>query len=281
MQISSPLAAACLLLMAAYAGLSAQEIKPEIETDPWRVLGDGPEFARANRVTSDYLDAVRRSRPAGFQPQRAAISDRASLLAYQRQVRQAIQASFGEPLERTPLNAQLAGTLARDGYRVEKVIFESRPRNYVTANVYVPASGKEKFPAILCPVGHRGAGKACEDYQQFGAYFARRGFVVLCYDGPGQGERVQTYDPLIRRPFIHPGASEYFVTTEHGYLGSYAFLVSSFAPYLLWDGFALSITWSSGATSTRHGLPAAERPAEGHKPGSWPRSMNESASPFR
>src|SRR5262245_35097387 len=123
MQISSPLAAACLVLTASYAVLSAQEIKPDTETDPWRVLGDGPEFARAHRVTSDYLDAVRRSRPSDFQPQRAAISDRPSLLAYQRQVRQAIKASFGEPLLRTPLNSQLAGTLARNGYRVEKVIF--------------------------------------------------------------------------------------------------------------------------------------------------------------
>ena len=82
-----------------------------------------------------------------------------------------------------------------------------------------------------------GCGKACEDYQRFAAYFARRGFVVLCYDGPGQGERIQTFDFITRRPFVHPGTTEYFVTTEHGYLGSYAFLaMGSFARYLLWDG---------------------------------------------
>jgi cephalosporin-C deacetylase-like acetyl esterase len=170
-------------------------------------------------------------------PQRTAINDRSSLQSYQRAVRQAILTSLGYPLERTPLNVQLTGTLVRHGYRIEKVIFESRPRNYVTANVYVPASGQAPFPAILCPVGHWGAGKACEDYQRFAAYFASRGFVVLCYDGPGQGERVQTFDALTRRPFVHPGATEYFVTTEHGYLGSYAFLAGdSFARHLLWDG---------------------------------------------
>src|SRR5262249_45288481 len=182
--------------------------------------------------TSDYLDSVRRSRASDLRSRRTTISDWASLRSYQRAVRQAIVASFGPPQERTPLNGRLTGTLVRDGYRIEKVIFESRPRNYVTANVYVPASGQGRFPAILCPVGHWGAGKACEDYQRFAAYFARRGFVVLCYDGPGQGERVQTFDTLIRRPFVHAGTSEYFVTTEHGYLGSSAFLAANaFARY--------------------------------------------------
>ena len=31
----------------------------------------------------------------------------------------------------------------------------------------VPAGGAANFPALLCPVGHWGAGKACEDYQHF------------------------------------------------------------------------------------------------------------------
>ena len=40
--------------------------------------------------------------------------------------------------ERTPLNAKVAGRADRDGYRIEKVIFESRPRHYVTAILYLP-----------------------------------------------------------------------------------------------------------------------------------------------
>jgi cephalosporin-C deacetylase-like acetyl esterase len=200
-------------------------------------LRNGSEFAGANRVTSTYLDSMRRTAPRDDRPRRATISDRASLLSYQRAVRKTIVASLGPPVERTPLNARVTGTVVRAGYRIEKLVFESRPRYYVTANVYVPASGGAHFPALLCPVGHWGAGKACEDYQRFAAYFARRGFVVLCYDGPGQGERIQTFDHFLKRPSVHPGTTEYFVTTEHGYLGSFAFLAQgSFARYLLWDG---------------------------------------------
>jgi cephalosporin-C deacetylase-like acetyl esterase len=239
MKRSSALTGALLLpiLTATSAAVFAEDTQPDPASDPWLVLRKGSEFSGAHRVTSAYLESVRRGRPGVFQPQRTAISDGPRLLSYQRAVRQAILASFGPLPERTPLDAQLTGTVVREGYRIEKVVFESRPRNYVTANVYVPAGGPARFPALLCPVGHWGAGKACEDYQQFAAYFARRGFVVLCYDGPGQGERIQTFDTLIRRPSVHPGTTEYFVTTEHGYLGSYAFLaVNSFARYLLWDG---------------------------------------------
>ncbi len=237
MKISTALTGAILLLTATSAALFAEDTRPDPGSDPWLVLRNEPDFSSANRITSAYLDSLGRSRPLDSRAQRATISDRSSLLAYQRAVRQAILASFGQPPERTPLNAQVTGTVVREGYRVENVIFESRPRYYVTANVYVPESGQARFPALLCPVGHWGAGKACEDYQRFAAYFARRGFVVLCYDGPGQGERVQTFDSVTRRPSVHPGTTEYFVTTEHGYLGSYAFLAqSSFARYLLWDG---------------------------------------------
>src|SRR5262249_2315610 len=51
-----------------------------------------------------------------------------------------IQAVGGFP-ERTPLNAQVVGTLDRDGYKIEKVIFESQPKFFVTANLYLPKTG--------------------------------------------------------------------------------------------------------------------------------------------
>ncbi|MGO8720797.1 MAG: alpha/beta hydrolase, partial [Acidobacteriaceae bacterium] len=59
----------------------------------------------------------------------------------------------GRP-EETPLNPRITGTLERNGYRIEKLIFESMPQIYVTANLYVPTTGKPPFPAILAPIGH-------------------------------------------------------------------------------------------------------------------------------
>jgi hypothetical protein len=43
--------------------------------------------------------------------------------------------------ERTPLNARVVGVLQRPAYKVEKVIFESQPHFYVTANLYLPTTG--------------------------------------------------------------------------------------------------------------------------------------------
>src|SRR2546421_72302 len=36
--------------------------------------------------------------------------------------------------ERTPLKPQIVAAIERDGYRIEKILFKSQPRLYVTAN---------------------------------------------------------------------------------------------------------------------------------------------------
>ena len=97
---------------------------------------------------------------------------------------------LGGPLERTPLNPRVTGIVERPGYRIEKVTFESRPRLYVTANLYVPAAAG-RHPAILGPLGHSVNGKAWPSYQKLFSNLARKGYVVLAYDPFGQGERIE------------------------------------------------------------------------------------------
>jgi dipeptidyl aminopeptidase/acylaminoacyl peptidase len=61
--------------------------------------------------------------------------------------------------ERTPLNAQITGVLEREeGFRVEKLHFQSRPHLYVTGNLYLPKDAKPgaKLPAVLYVCGHSG-----------------------------------------------------------------------------------------------------------------------------
>jgi dienelactone hydrolase len=137
-------------------------------------------------------------------------------------------ASLGDMPERTPLNAQVVGTFRRDGYRVEKLIFESRPGHHVTANLYVP-DGQPPHPGVLLPCGHSDNGKAYEQYQRAAILLARNGMAVLCYDPIGQGERYQRLDehgkPVIRG------------TTEHTMAGIGALLVGrQEASYAIWDG---------------------------------------------
>ena len=137
--------------------------------------------------------------------------------------------SLGDLPDRTPLNPKVVGTLTRKGYRVEKVIFESRPNHHVTANLYLP-EGKPPFPGVLLPCGHSDNGKAYEDYQRACILLARNGMAVLCYDPIGQGERFQLLD-LEGKPVVRG-------TTEHTMAGIGALLVGrQLAGYRIWDGF--------------------------------------------
>src|SRR5215203_3945610 len=56
--------------------------------------------------------------------------------------RTALRAKFIEALggfpDRTPLNPRVVGTLNRPGFRVERVVYESRTAHHVTALAYVP-----------------------------------------------------------------------------------------------------------------------------------------------
>ncbi len=55
-----------------------------------------------------------------------------------------------------PVQPQIYGKVERDGYTIEKCIFESLPGLFVTGNLYRPAhiAAGSQVPAILCPHGH-------------------------------------------------------------------------------------------------------------------------------
>lgn len=145
----------------------------------------------------------------------------------------ALRAKFIEALggfpEKTPLNAKTVGTLTRDGYSVEKVIYESRPEHHVTANLYLP-EGKGPFPGVLMPLGHSANGKAAEYMQRGAILLAMNGIAALVYDPIGQGERSQLLDK-IGNPAIKG------ITSEHTMCGVGAILVGrGTASYRVWDG---------------------------------------------
>ena len=204
----------------------------------WDVLAGHERYRDAARMMTAYLEKAQ----AAFQSEResaiAGLRTKAQWQEYRAATLAKLREAVGPFPARTPLNAKVTGTLAREGYTVEKVIFESRPRYYVTASAYVPAGARPPFPAVLCPVGHWGTGKAYEDYQRLAVYLARRGFLVLVYDLPGQGERLLYYDSVINRSLIDPGTSEYYVTVEHGLAMGPAILATgnNLAPYEVWDG---------------------------------------------
>jgi len=159
----------------------------------------------------------------------ARLVDPASLeIRRDRMQRQIVEAVGGLP-ERTPLNPRTVWTKDCGDYRIEGVLYESRPGFPVTANLYIPNQGEGPFPGVLAPCGHSGDAKASEIYQICWINLARRGFVVLSFDPIGQGERMSFLDA--------EGKVRFWGTTEHTMLGVESLLLGySFAREIIWDG---------------------------------------------
>lgn len=150
------------------------------------------------------------------------------IAAYQQRRLSYLRQALGGFPKRTPLNARVVGELPADGYRVEKVIYESQPNHPVTAALYLP-DGDGPHPAVLVPCGHTREGKAAAIYQRVCILLALHGLAALCYDPIGQGERYQVLD--------EQGQPARPSTTEHTVVGIGSILVgTNAARYRIWDG---------------------------------------------
>lgn len=89
--------------------------------------------------------------------------------------------------ERTPLNVRREPAGEYDGFRIEKIMFETRPGFWSTGNLYLPDPMPEgKCPAILNVIGHWQRQRLTRmdeaDYPEQIANFAMMGFVCLVTD---------------------------------------------------------------------------------------------------
>lgn len=132
--------------------------------------------------------------------------------------------------ERTPLNVKITGVIQKKGYRVEKMVYESRPGFYVPSALFIPDNLKGEAPAILNPIGHSWASFRRDVYQHKIINLVKKGFIVFAYDPIGQGERLQYYD-------TNTGKSKYRLNLEHSYPGAQCYISGySSANYFIWDG---------------------------------------------
>jgi len=133
--------------------------------------------------------------------------------------------------EKTPLNPTVTRTIKKEGYRMEHVIFESQPRFFVSATLFIPEGTVGKAPAIIYCSGHSLEGYRVATYQHVILNLVKKGFVVLAFDPVGQGERLEYFDPQTNEPTL--GGP----TKQHSYPGAQAFIAgSSQARYMIWDG---------------------------------------------
>jgi dienelactone hydrolase len=120
-----------------------------------------------------------------------------------------IDALGGLPPTDTPLNPRVTGTVDGNGFKIEKVIFESRPETYVTGNVYLPDGSSGRRGAVVFVCGHADDAKGYPQYQTVCQYLAHAGLIVLAIDPIGQGERLEYCDPLTGKSDIHIGTGEH------------------------------------------------------------------------
>ena len=199
-----------------------------------------PEPSLGDWLKSRFYELTAK-REAAFEK----LNGQASLGRWQRARREFFRRQIGAFPERTPLKARVTGRLQGAGYRIEKVMFESRPRHTVTGNLYLPET-KGPHPAILIPCGHSHNGKASGQYQRAAILFAQNGMAALCYDPVGQGERYQVIDRSASNAYFadyprqlavpHP-AVRHLCTTEHTLIGVGSILLGeNVAQYRIWDG---------------------------------------------
>src|SRR5262245_60397767 len=104
-------------------------------------------------------------------------------------LREAMFAAMGAlPEKPTPLDPKILGELKRDGYRIEKLVFQSQPDVWVTATAYVPATAG-KVPAVLVVHGHWPWARIDPVVQARCLGLVKLGFFVLAVDAFGAGER--------------------------------------------------------------------------------------------
>jgi len=208
---------------------------------PWTIHGQNQAHgsnpdplqvtAGLHTMVDRYLTGIARQDWETRAAEVALLDTRAEIEARQKHVRaKYIELLGGFPV-RAPLHARITGTLAGKGYRIEKLIFESQPGFYVTADVYVPTGGKPPYPAVLGTAGHSADGKAEPRYQRAWISLAERGYLVLALDEVSLGERVQYWNAKLG------GSSIGIASAEHTVMGMQSLLVGiNLGMYTAWDG---------------------------------------------
>jgi hypothetical protein len=153
--------------------------------------------------------------------------------AKQKEIKETLMRIAGPFPEKTPLNSKIVRSIDKGSYKVEHIIYESRPGFYVTSSLFLPGSLKRnsKAPAIIYCSGHSAEGYRSAVYQHIILNLVNKGFIVFAFDPVGQGERLEYYDEKTGKSIV--GGP----TSEHSYPGAQAFLTgSSQAQYMIWDG---------------------------------------------
>lgn len=102
---------------------------------------------------------------------------------------QRLQTSLGTSLslpKKVPVH--ITSTIKGDGFLIKNLVYETRPGQWVTANLYVPATPTKSMPGIIIATSHH-RDKWQGENQDMGMTWAHKGCMVLVLDEVGYGER--------------------------------------------------------------------------------------------
>jgi len=149
----------------------------------------------------------------------------------QKKVKDIFMEIVGPFPEKTPLNSRITGVVKKDGYRIEKIIYESMQNFYVTGCLFIPDGIVGKRPVIIHVIVHANEAFRSIPYQTLIHNLVKKGFIVFAIDPIGQGERLQYYDAEKKASAV--GGP----TGEHSYVGNQCFISGvSLSRYFIWDG---------------------------------------------
>lgn len=191
----------------------------------------GVAYRNYPRCLPDYLRKLASAAQEKRNAELARIVSAQTVRGRQGWVKKTLLDLIGELPEKTSLNAKVVASLDRQGYRIERIVYESRPRLYVSANLYIPTSVRPPFPGVLFQLGHSDNGKAWHSYQRACQGMARLGFLVLAFDPIGQGERINYPDSTGVHTRLPGGPDE-----EHTLPGKQMLLTgTTCTQFQLWD----------------------------------------------
>lgn len=193
-----------------------------------------PAGATASTMVRDSLHAEAALHFQSWRSDYEARTELNEIAAYQQRLRSEFMERIGGLPSVASLNAKVTGTVERQGYTIEKVLFESQPKFFVTGCVFLPDPKKfpPPWPAVLVVCGHSTEGKQQLGYQSGTALAALNGLAAMIVDPVGQGERVQMLSGD-GKPTIKGS------TSEHTVLGTGAILVGwNTARWMIGDSMA-------------------------------------------
>jgi dienelactone hydrolase len=163
-----------------FASLSADVLKAVLTAD--EVAATSRQIDRDLQQRSDAANARNRA-------EWAKVDSKAGWEAFRDERIARLRAALADfPTAPAPLVVHSSGVIRGERFRIEKLVYESRPGVWVPAHLYCPDPPRDSMPALMIAHSHH-RDKPQSELQDMGMTWARAGCLVLVIDQTGHGER--------------------------------------------------------------------------------------------